>query len=163
MALVTKYAVYFDLLLPQIPNVRSANIDPRKYIVDRFGGEDPTDPTQGVVLVDMSMPRETGTDVGMTMPILKNPQMLPHNIMCLQMDDSLTAAPGTAGTPIEDAVNAIKAWGGYERTPAQALDLATYLFPAGSYTDEYGNVTEWTDPKLVSDIIKRDVTFTPAS
>jgi hypothetical protein len=154
--LVTKYGVYFDLLMPQIQGAGQAKIAPLDYLKDSFGSAT-NDPALGVSIVDLGQPAGTGTDVGFGMRTLKNGSSLPHSIICLQMDDSIAAAPGTGKTAIEDAIAGLAAWGGREVTEANALLLATYLFPAGSFTDMQQVVWNVSAPKLVNHILKRDI------
>jgi hypothetical protein len=160
MPLITKYAVFFDLLMPQIQGAGNAKIGPLDYLKDSFSdGSYPTDPTKGAVVVDLGQPAGTGTNVGFGMKVLKDGSKLPHSLVCFQMDDSLTAAPGTGKTPIEDALAGLAAWGGREISEANALALATHLFPAGTFTDPITQVV-WnvSAPKLVNHVLKRDIT-----
>lgn len=157
MSLITKYGVFFDLLMPQINGAGNSKISPLDHIRDCFGGSDPNDPTTGVVIIDLGQPEGVGTNVGFGMRVLKDGSKLPHSIICLQMDDSLTAAPGTGKTPIEDALASLAAWGGREISAQDALLLATYLFPAKSFTDLDGITWNVSAPKLVDGILRRDV------
>lgn len=158
MSLITRYAVYFDLLMPQIPSAGQAKIAPLDYLKDSFGS--PTnDPMLGVAIYDLGQPSGIGENVGFGMVALKNGQLLPHSIVCLQMDDSIVAAPGTDKTAIEDAIAGLAAWGGRGITEEKALELATYLFPASQFSDPMTQKTyNVSAPKLVNHILVRDIT-----
>jgi len=156
MSLITKYAIYFDLLMPQISGAGNAKIAPLDYLKDSFGSAT-NDPLLGVSIVDLGQPAGTGTNVGFGQRTLKDGSKLPHSIICLQMDDSIVAAPGTGKTAIEDAIAGLAAWGGREILEADALLLATYLFPAGSFQDQQGQTWNVSAPKLVNHILKRDI------
>ena len=153
---IYKYCVVFDWLLPQIPSAGQGKIQPSYWIADCFGPA-----PDGVELVDLSSPAGTGTDVGFGMRVLKDPSKLPHGIMLLKLADGAagqTPPPGLTNNAIEDAVQALTGFGGYEISEANALLLATELFPAFQYTAPDETVWQVSDPKLVGHVLKRDIT-----
>ena len=155
MADIIKYEVIFDDYKPQVSGgIKISCLD---RIKESFG--DSATPANGVQVVDQGQPAGIGTDVGFGMVVLKKASLLPHGIICLLLADGSpgqTPPPGLTNNAIEDALQAIVAEGGYEITDANALLLATEMFPAEQIViDEVTyNVRA---PKLVGGYLKRDI------
>lgn len=162
MTMVRKYAVYAgrvekaasgNIFVTPLDNIESGYF-PDVSIYDFTSG------------AGSSMVAGANVDVGFGMKILKDGEKLPHNLICLQIDDAAagyTPAPGLANNALDDAIAmGLSAHGGIELTPANALLLAQHLFPADTFTDTDGNQYAYGAPYLDGDIIKRDCTYTPA-
>jgi len=163
VATVTKYAVYAgrvekaasgNIFVTPLDNVDSGYY-PDVTVYD-FG--------QGAGL---PMSAGDNVDVGFGMKVLKDGSKLPHNLICLQIDDGAagyTPAPGLSNNAIEDAIAmGLAAHGGYELTPANALLLVQELFPAVTVEAPDGSTYAYGAPYLDGDVIKRDCNYTPAS
>jgi len=158
MGYVYKYAVYNDIMLKQVQGAGNIKISPLDSVLDCFSPD--------VEVVDLGAGDSVGTGVGFGMKVLKDGSKLPHSIVLLRMDEAAggaTPAPGLSNNAIEDAIAmGLSGWGGYEISEANALLLATFLFPAGSSETPEGTY-EWTDPYLSDHKLVRNVTFTPNS
>jgi len=160
MTMAYKYAVYMDrveipdptIYIDPLTNINNGYF-PDVSIYDFNTATNPVVPTVDGVYADC----------GFSQKVLFNRDLLPHILVLLQIDDlssGFTPAPGLATNALDDALTmGLASNGGVELTPANALLLATHLFPAVNMDDQItGKRLAYSAPSLDVSIIKRDCT-----